>query len=289
MTGQAGRTEEAEELFRRSLAIEEKQMGADHPHVAATLSDLGATALAAGRILEAEGLLTRALSITDKAKAETGAGSGGGGSSSTTAVVAASTLHSLAEAAHKSDRPEEAEGLLKRALAIEEEEAAGHPPGVVVATLSQLAGWACDGGRADEAEGLYRRALALEEAAAAVGESQRHHDVAGTLGRLGKCLSQQQKVEEAARTHRRALEMVEETAGDRSLEVGLRPACLPLPAASPGALPALAGRGGIFACLWRAYYGGVRVRLRARSSSAVGCRTSDAGWLDPPVGLVFFH
>lgn len=176
-------------------------MGADHPHVAATLADLGATALAAGRTEEAEGLLTRALSITYKT----------GGSNA--AVVAASTLHSLAKCAHKRGGLEEAEGLLKRALAIER---IGHPPAVVAATLTQLAGWACDGARWEEAEEWYRTALALEKEA--LGED--HHDVAGALSRLGKCLSQQEKVGEAAGVHRRALEIVEETVGDRSLEVG---------------------------------------------------------------------
>eukprot|EP00752_Nemacystus_decipiens_P009948 g8871.t1 len=197
---QAGRSDEAEELFRRSLAIEEKQMGADHPHVAATLANLGATNLASGRIEEAEGLLTRALSITYKTR------------DNNTAVVAASTLHSLAECACRSARIHEAEGLLKRALAIEE---IAHPPRAVADTLTQLAGWACDGARWEDAEGWYRRALNLMEDA--LGEG--HQDLAGALSRLGRCLSQQEKVDEAAGVHRRALEIVEETVGDRSLEV----------------------------------------------------------------------
>ncbi|CAN0536144.1 unnamed protein product, partial [Ectocarpus sp. 12 AP-2014] len=152
--------DEAEELFRRALAIEEKQMGADHPNVAATLAGLGANALASGKKEEAESMLKRALAITDKAG---GCGSSNGGGYS----------------------------------------------GEV---------WAGEAGRDGEAEAWYRRVLALEEEQ--LGEG--HRDVAATLVLLGRCLSRgQARVEDAANLYRRALEIMEEEEGDRSLQVGV--------------------------------------------------------------------
>lgn len=219
---QAGRAEEAEEYFRRSLAIEEKQMGADHPHVAATLADLGASALASGRAAEAEEVLNRALAISEKAEAR-----GGAAASAASAETSSGILHSLAECARNGGRAAEAEGLLKRALEIEEKGStaaggAGGGGGVLsssaAATLGKLGGLAGDAGRMEEAEGYYRRALVLEEERLG-GE---HPRVVDTLILLGKCLSQQnqkEKTEEAAALHRRALEVVEEKEGDRSLKV----------------------------------------------------------------------
>lgn len=201
--------------FRRSLAIEENQLGEDHPHVAATLADLAAISLASGSTEEAEDLLRRALAITEKTtSAETG------------------TLHCLAECTRKRGRHSEAEGLLMRALAIEQRSNSGDAlassggsafasttpssgAGPVAATLGELASCACEAGRAEQAEEWFRRALEAEEEKLGKG----HRDVAATLTRLGKCLSQQNKVEEAAEAHRRALSIVEETEGDRCLEV----------------------------------------------------------------------
>lgn len=214
-------------------------MGADHPHVAATLADLGASALAAGRTAEAEEVLSRALAISEKAAARGGGGGGGGGTAAGAVSAAASAetssgiLHSLAECARRGGRRQEAEGLLKLALQIEErwsgEGGGGSPVGggggsavlssSAAVTLGKLGGLAVDDGRMEEAEGWYRRALALEERR--LGED--HPRVAATVSLLGRCLSHQNKTEEAAAVHRRALEIVEENEGDRSLKVRLNP------------------------------------------------------------------
>lgn len=241
ITTQDGRTDRAEELFRRALAIEEKQMGADHPNVAATLAGLGANALASGKKEEAESMLKRALAITDKGGAgdsaaggagDCGSGDDGGcysGEASTgpptppAAAGSEGTLHSLAECARKSGHYDDALRLLERALKIEEggddrdcSPVAGAE--AVLATLRKLASWAEEAGRDGEAEAWYRRALALEEED--LGE--RHRDVAAKLVLLGRCLLRgQARVEEAANIFRRALEIVEEQEGDRSLQVSL--------------------------------------------------------------------
>ena len=61
-----GRYAEAEPLFRRSLAIREKQLGADHPHVATSLNNLADLYQAMGRYAEAEPLYRRSLEIREK-------------------------------------------------------------------------------------------------------------------------------------------------------------------------------------------------------------------------------
>ncbi len=57
---------EAEPLYQRLLAIEEKTLGADHPDVATTLYRLAKLYQAQGKSAEAEPLYQRALAIRDR-------------------------------------------------------------------------------------------------------------------------------------------------------------------------------------------------------------------------------
>ena len=61
-----GRYAEAEPLYRRSLAIWEKQLGRDHPDVATSLNNLADLYQAMGRYAEAEPLYRRSLAIREK-------------------------------------------------------------------------------------------------------------------------------------------------------------------------------------------------------------------------------
>ena len=58
-----GKLDEAEPLFLRSLAIREKALGPDHPHVAAGCSCLGAFYYEQAKPAEAKPLLERAVAI----------------------------------------------------------------------------------------------------------------------------------------------------------------------------------------------------------------------------------
>ncbi|MEE8122974.1 MAG: tetratricopeptide repeat protein, partial [Alphaproteobacteria bacterium] len=58
---------EAELLFQRSLAIDEKVLGPDHPDVARDLNNLALLYNAQGRYAEAEPLYKRSLAINEKA------------------------------------------------------------------------------------------------------------------------------------------------------------------------------------------------------------------------------
>lgn len=62
----AGRTGEAEKLWQRALAFQERKLGGDQPYVARTLYGLGRCVDKAGRTEDAEQLWRRALAIQDK-------------------------------------------------------------------------------------------------------------------------------------------------------------------------------------------------------------------------------
>ncbi|CAM9637428.1 unnamed protein product, partial [Ascophyllum nodosum] len=146
---EAGRTEEAESLYERSLAIREKELGPDHPTVASALHHLGVCALEAGRTEGAERLHRRALAIREEKLGRNH-------------PDVARTLHSLGLCACQGGRIEESEGLHRRALAIREEKLGpDHPE--VAATLHALGVCAGQAGRADEAERLHLRSLAIQE------------------------------------------------------------------------------------------------------------------------------
>ena len=62
-----GRYAEAEPLLQRSLAIREKALGPEHPHVGTNLNNLAEFYRVQGRYAEAEPLHRRALAIREKA------------------------------------------------------------------------------------------------------------------------------------------------------------------------------------------------------------------------------
>ena len=62
-----GRYADAEPLYRRSLAINEKALGPDHPGVAISLNNLAELYRNQGRYVDAEPLHKRSLAINEKA------------------------------------------------------------------------------------------------------------------------------------------------------------------------------------------------------------------------------
>lgn len=61
------RYHEAEELYSRAIAIQEKVLGPEHPDLAVTLNDLAELYRNEGRLAEAEPLYRRSLAIREKA------------------------------------------------------------------------------------------------------------------------------------------------------------------------------------------------------------------------------
>ncbi len=64
---QQGKYNEAEPLYKRSLAIVEKALGHEHPHVATSLNNLAELYRFQGKFVDAEQLYKRSLAIREKA------------------------------------------------------------------------------------------------------------------------------------------------------------------------------------------------------------------------------
>ena len=144
MLEKTGRPKEADAVYRRALAIDEKDLGSDHPDTAADLSNLAVLLLATGRLAEAEPLLRRALAIDERWLGPDD-------------PSVAFDLNNLAVLLRAMNQPEEAEALLRRALAIDEKGLGPDHP-AVARDLVNLAVLLQTGGRLTEAEALVRRA-----------------------------------------------------------------------------------------------------------------------------------
>ncbi|CAM9924997.1 unnamed protein product [Pylaiella littoralis] len=233
-----GRKEQAEDFYRRALAIFEAKLGPDDLEVAHTLYELGRCCYAAGRTREAEECLRRALTIEeDKLGAHH--------------LDVASTMYHLGVCLYRAERREEAKELLRPALAIWEEHPGGerlnvahalHSLGLcalktgqekeaeellsqslhireevlgsgtadVASSLHYLGACAAKAGRAEDAEKLYRQALAIREEKLEAN----HPDLALTLHNLGICLHRAGQTENAEGLLRRALSIKEAELGD---------------------------------------------------------------------------
>ncbi|MCP9828651.1 tetratricopeptide repeat protein [Synechococcus sp. L2F] len=187
------RYEEAEQFFRRSIAIFEAAYGPDHPSVANTLNNLAGLLRTLSHTEEAELLLRRALAIHEAAY---------GPDHPEVAI----TLNNLASLLRTLSHNEQAEPLLRRALSINEE---ADDQLEVATTLNNLASLLTTLSCIEEAESLFRRALAIEEAAYGAD----HPSVAITLNNLAKLLEILTRTEEAERLYSSALAIFETTYG----------------------------------------------------------------------------
>ncbi|CAB1119405.1 unnamed protein product [Ectocarpus sp. CCAP 1310/34] len=220
------RMKDAEDFYRRALAIREEQVGVDHPEVARTLDDLGLCAFAVGRMAEAEEFFGRALAIrAEKLGVDH--------------PDVPSTLNILGNCVCKLGRMKEAEELYRRALEIREEPlgvyhpdvartvndlgvcASKEKPGVghpdVASTLNNLGVCASKVGDMKEAEEFHRRALSIQEEKLGVD----HPEVAYTQNHLGVCAHKVARMKDAEECHRRALAIQEEKLGVDHPDVAL--------------------------------------------------------------------
>jgi tetratricopeptide (TPR) repeat protein len=153
---------EAQPLYERALAIQEKVLGPDHPDVAMSLNNLANLHRAQGRYVEARPLYERALAIREKALGPDH-------------LDVAASLNNLGELNYKQGRYADVQALYERALAIREK-ALGPYPLDVARSLNNLALLYDAQGRYAEAQPLYERALAIQENALGPGV-EAHGDV----------------------------------------------------------------------------------------------------------------
>ncbi len=150
------RYDEAADLYRRALAILEKDPEKNRPYLIDTLSNLARTYEFQSRYVDAIELRKRAVALGE---ATVGRDKG---------VGLASSLNDLGIAYYLLGRYAEAEPLYERALMIREN-ALGRNHRDVAISLNNLARIYERLGRYDDAEALHRRAIAIEEKAAGAG------------------------------------------------------------------------------------------------------------------------
>lgn len=140
--------EKADATLSRSLALNEKLLAADDPHLGHILLAIGETKRLLGKSQEAEEIVRRAISVTEKS-----------------AKVAHKDIHSsclglLGLILHDRGADEEAKGLLERAVSLQEE--IGGPYRIdLVRPLVDRADFERETGKLAGAEVDYRRALAI--------------------------------------------------------------------------------------------------------------------------------
>jgi CHAT domain-containing protein/tetratricopeptide (TPR) repeat protein len=183
--------------------IREKTLGANHPDVGQTLTNLANVFRDQGKYGETEELYKRALAIRETALGANHSDVG-------------QTLNSLANLYRAQGKYEEAEGLHKRALVIRENAlGASHP--AVAQALHNLAMVSERQGKYRDAEELNKRALAIREQALGAN----HPDVAHTLNNLAFVYWMQGKYSEAEGLYRRALAIREQALGESHPDVAL--------------------------------------------------------------------
>jgi tetratricopeptide (TPR) repeat protein len=178
---------DAEPLYKRAIAIDEKVLGPEHPDVAPSLNNLALLYRDTGRYPEAEPLYNRVLSIWEKAL---------GPEHPNIATVA----NNLAELYQATGRYPEAEPLFQRSLSIREKVLGPEHPDVAP-SLNNLAALYQATGRYPEAEPLYKRVLSILEKAL----GPEHPNIATVANNLAELYRDTGRYPEAEPLYKRAI------------------------------------------------------------------------------------
>jgi ankyrin repeat protein/tetratricopeptide (TPR) repeat protein len=182
-----GRYGNAEVLYKRVLAIEEKTLESDHPGLSTTLNALAENYYAQGRYAEAEPLFQRALAIREEVMNPEN-------------ESLARTLSNLALVYAAQGKFAKAEPLFQRALAITKKKKRSLRNPTLAQTLNNLALLYAAQGKYAEAEPLFQRALVMREGVLGT----EHPDVATSLEDYAAMLRKTGRTSEAARVEVRA-------------------------------------------------------------------------------------
>lgn len=198
---QRGEHAEAIALQRRSLALREAGLDANHPDLVASLTNLGKALAAAGQPQEARPVLQRALSIQERTL----------GSSHSDLVE---LLDALADGYREEENFPAARALYERVLAIEEE-ALGPDHESLAITLSDLAGVRMRQGAPQAAKLLLERALQISESHVGPNDAS----LRDTLVRLGAAYSELGEHMAALTSDERALRLAMAELGEDAPEL----------------------------------------------------------------------
>ncbi|WP_295559435.1 tetratricopeptide repeat protein [uncultured Hyphomicrobium sp.] len=199
---EAGQYDQAEALYKQSLADFERLSGPDHLDVATSLANLALLYYSTDRGAEAESLWKRSLAIREK---ELGPEH----------IDVATSLANLALLYQSQNRAADVEPLLKRSIAIREK--AIGPDDISIARLLDGLAWAYDSeGRAAETEQLMKRALSIREKEF----GKEHAEVGATLYRLAGAYMQFGRFADAEVLLKRLVAVRERDLGPDHADVG---------------------------------------------------------------------
>jgi tetratricopeptide (TPR) repeat protein len=184
-----GRLDEADDWYRKSLALEE-ELG-NRPYMASTYHQLGTTAQSRRRLDEAEDWYRKSLAINEELGNRPGL---------------AVTYHALGAIAQTRGPLDEADDWYRKSLTINEE--VGNRSGMAT-TYHQLGVSAQIRGRLDEADDWYRKSLTINE------EVGNRRGMGSTYHQLGRTAQERGCLDEAEDWYRRSLAVKEEL-GDRA-------------------------------------------------------------------------
>jgi CHAT domain-containing protein/glucokinase len=182
-------------LAERSLAIFEKVLGQEHPHVATSLNNLAGLYQDMGNYSQAEPLYQRSLAILEKVLGKEH-------------PAVATSLSNLADLYSSQGRYSEAEPLLQRSLAIFEKVLGKEHPAVAT-SLNNLAGLYWRQGNYSQAEPLLQRSLAIREKVM----GKEHPAVATSLNNLAVLYRAQGNYSQAEPLLQRSLAIREKVLG----------------------------------------------------------------------------
>ncbi len=192
---QQGKYTEAISLAEKVLAIREKVLGKEHPHVATSLNNLALLYLRQGNYTKAEPLLVRALAISEKVLGKEH-------------PDVAQSLNNLAALYYLHGNYAKAEQLYLRSLVIREKVLGREHPDVAQ-SLNNLAELYRVQGNYRKAEPLYLRALAIEEKVL----GQEHPDVATSLNNLAQLYYSRGNYRKAEQLYVRSQAILEKVLG----------------------------------------------------------------------------
>ena len=197
----AGNYERAEASLVRSIALTEKEKGADDPSLAPALNNLAQVYLERGDYAKAETMFKRSVAIYEKSK---------GADDPATATA----LNNLAQFYDTVNDYARAEPLMQRVLALRERALGPAHPDVAV-SLNNLGALYDALGDPDRAEQAYKRALAIQEKALAPD----HPDAATTIGNLGLLYQRKGDTLRAEQLYQQSLAIKEKALGPRHPDI----------------------------------------------------------------------
>jgi tetratricopeptide (TPR) repeat protein len=196
-----GRYTNAEPLYNRALAIREKALVPEHPHVATSLRNLGLLYRDQGQYTKAESLFERALTIREKTL-------GPDHPDLATSLSDAATLY------YFQGQYAKVEPLFDRSLAIREKVLGPEHPDVA-ASLNNLAAFYSQQREYAKAEPLYQRALDISEKVL----GPEHPDVAKSLNSIAELYRAQGQYAKAEPLFDRSLAIREKVLGSEHPDV----------------------------------------------------------------------